>query len=113
MLRVAGEDGMCVDTKTLAFAKPPSGGCPRMLGQISAKELLANTQGTANQDLCDKLVDAFSMRSFVPYASWSGHDQFFSTFDHFGGTGKQHTGEWIDEVVTRAARQNEQYMELM
>jgi adenosine deaminase len=113
MLRVAGEDGMCVDTKTLAFAKPPSGGCPRVLGQISVKELLANTQVPANQDLYDKLVDAFSMRSFVPYASWSGHDQFFSTFGRFGGLDKKHTGEWIHEEVTRGAAQNEQYMEFM
>jgi adenosine deaminase len=112
-LRAAGEDGMCVDTKTLAFAKAPAGGCPRMLGQVSVAELLSHTQVPANQDLYDKMVDAFSMRSFVPYASWSGHDQFFSTFGRFGGLDKKHTGEWIDEVVTRAAAQNEQYVELM
>jgi adenosine deaminase len=112
-IRAAGEDGLCIDIKALSFAKPPSGGCPRVLGQVSAAELLAHTQIAANQGLYDKLVDAFSMRSFVPYAGWSGHDQFFSTFDHFGGTDKRHTGEWVDEVATRAAAQNEQYMELM
>jgi adenosine deaminase len=112
-LRAAAEDGLCIDTKALTFAKAPAGGCPHVLGQASASELVAHTQLPGNQALYDRLIDAFSMRSFVPYASWSGHDQFFSTFDHFGGTGKQHTGEWIDEVVTRAARQNEQYMELM
>jgi adenosine deaminase len=112
-IRAAGEDGLCIDTKALNFARPPSGGCPKVLGQISAAELAAHMQTPANQALYDKLIDAFSMRSFVPYAGWSGHDQFFSTFDHFGGTGKQHTGEWVDEVVTRAAAQNEQYMELM
>ena len=112
-LRAAGEDGLCVDTKLLTFAKAPSGGCPHALGQISVADMLAHTQAPANQDLYDKLINAFSMRSFVPYAGWSGHDQFFSTFGHFGGTDKRHTGEWIDEVVTRAAAQNEQYMELM
>ena len=112
-LRAAGEDGLCIDTKTLSFAKPPSGGCPRVLGQISAADLLTHTQISANQDLYDKLIDAFSMRSFVPYAGWSGHDQFFATFGHFGGTDKRHTGEWVDEVASRAAAQNEQYMELM
>ena len=110
-LRAAGEDGLCIDTKALSFAKPPSGGCPKVLNQISVADMMAHIQ--ANQDLYDKLIDAFSMRSFVPYASWSGHDQFFSTFGHFGGTDKRHTGEWVDEVVTRAASQNEQYMELM
>jgi adenosine deaminase len=75
--------------------------------------MLEHMQVPANQDLYDKLIDAFSMRSYVPYAGWSGHDQFFATFAHFGGTNKKHTGEWVDEVVSRAAAQNEQYMELM
>jgi len=112
-LRAAGEDGLCIDTKALSFAKPPSGGCPRVLNQLPAADMLAHMQLPANQDLYDKLIDAFSMRSFVPYAGWSGHDQFFATFAHFGGTDKRHTGEWVDEVATRAAAQNEQYMELM
>ncbi len=46
-------------------------------------------------------------------AGISGHDHFFDTFGKFGGTDPRHTGEWLDEVVTRAARQNEQYLELM
>ena len=112
-LRAAGEDGLCIDMKTLAFAKPPSGGCPRALNQTPVNEMLAHMQVASNEALYDKLIDAFSMRSFVPYAGWSGHDQFFSTFDHFSGTNKQHTGEWIDEVASRAASQNEQYLELM
>jgi adenosine deaminase len=112
-LRAAGEDGLCIDTKELKFVKPPAGGCEKELGQVLASDMLAHTQVPANQGLYDKLIDAFSMRAFVPYAGWNGHDQFFATFDHFGGTSKQHTGEWIDEVATRAATQNEQYMELM
>ncbi len=67
----------------------------------------------ANQDLYDRLVDAFSMRSFVPTTGFSGHDQFFATFAHFGGLDKRHTGEWVDEVASRAAAQNQQYLELM
>ena len=66
-----------------------------------------------DQKLYDALVDSFSMRSFVPSAGVSGHDQFFSTFDRFGGIDKSHTGEWLDEVATRAAAQNEQYLEVM
>jgi adenosine deaminase len=112
-IRAAGEDGLCIDAKALTFAKPPAGGCPHVLGQMSATELLNRIQTPANQALYDKLIDAFSMRGFVPSEGWTGHDQFFSTFDHFGGTSKKHTGEWIDEVATRAASQNEQYLELM
>ena len=42
----------------------------------------------------------------------SGHDQFFATFERFGGL-KDSIGEWLDEVATRAAAQNEQYLEIM
>jgi adenosine deaminase len=105
-IREAGEDGICVDQVARSFAKPP---CTGRL--IAAKDLSGDLSGT-NQALYDKLIDAFSMRSFVPSAGWSGHDQFFATFDRFGGL-KDHYGEWVDEVASRAAAQNEQYLELM
>ncbi len=53
------------------------------------------------------------MRSFVPTTGFSGHDQFFATFARFGGLDKRHVGEWVDEVASRAAAQNQQYLELM
>jgi adenosine deaminase len=65
-----------------------------------------------NQPLYDDLIDSFSMRAFVPTEGIDGHDQFFSTFDRFGGL-KSDAGEWLDEVATRAAVQNEQYLEIM
>ena len=105
-IRDAGEDGLCVDTVALSFAAPPCTG-----SLIPAKDLSGNLSGD-NQALYDKLIDAFSMRSFVPSAGWSGHDQFFATFGRFGGL-KDHYGEWVDEVASRAATQNEQYLELM
>ncbi len=101
-IRAAGEDGLCVDTVALKFAKPPCDG-----------KLVAAVDVPKNQDLYDRLVDSFSMRSYVPTASFSGHDQFFSTFEKFGGLNKKHVGEWVDEVASRAAAQNEQYLELM
>lgn len=105
-IRKAGEDGLCVDTAALSFANPP---CTGKL--IPAKDLSGDIS-VANQTLYDKLVDSFSMRSFVPYAGWSGHDQFFASFGRYSGL-KDHTGEWIDEIATRAAAQNQQYLELM
>src|SRR5260370_33769317 len=66
-----------------------------------------------DQELYDALVDAFSMRGFVPSPGVTGHDHFFDAFAKFGGTDHRHLGEWIDEVATRAAAQNEQYLELM
>jgi adenosine deaminase len=106
-IRDAGEDGLCVDTVALKFAEPPCG------GKLISAAALSGNMTPANQDIYDRLIDAFSMRSFVPTPGLSGHDQFFSTFDHFRGLKGNHTGEWVDEVAARAAAQNEQYLELM
>jgi adenosine deaminase len=107
-IRDAGEDGLCIDAAALSFAKPP---CTGKL--VPAKALSGNIT-SANQALYDKLVDAFSLRSYVPTpGGWSEHDQFFSTFDRFGGLSSSHVGEWVDEVASRSAAQNQQYLELM
>ncbi|MGA2649014.1 MAG: adenosine deaminase [Terracidiphilus sp.] len=106
-LRDAAEDGICVDSAALKFAPPP---CKEKL--IPAGELTGNIS-PANQDLYNRLIDSFSMRSFVPTAGFSGHDQFFGTFGRFGGLNKSHVGEWIDEVASRSAAENQQYLELM
>src|SRR5207245_6024795 len=112
-IRAGAEDNLCIDLAALAFTKidaitrsnPPQPVCGE--GKVPAAQALRD------QALYDKLIDSFSMRSFVPYAGVSGHDHFFDTFNKFGGTSKDHVGEWIDEVTSRAAAQNEQYLELM
>lgn len=106
-IRDAGQDRLCVDTAALSFAKPPCTG-----NEILAKDLSGNIS-PASQALYDKLIDAFSMRSFVPSPEWSGHDQFFAAFDHFSGLSKAHSAEWVDEAASLAAEQNNQYLELM
>jgi adenosine deaminase len=106
-IRDAGEDGLCVDPTALKFVQPP---CAAPL--VPASRLSGNISPD-DQDLYDKLIDAFSMRAFEPSAGWSGHDQFFATFARFGGISKNHVGEWVDEVASRAADQNQQYLELM
>ncbi len=104
-IRAAGEDGLCVDPAKLAFAKPVNGACNS--DDVPAAKV------PQNQSLYDALIDSFSMRTFVPRTGDSGHDHFFNTFGKFGGTDKRHVPEWVDEVATRAAAQNEQYLELM
>jgi adenosine deaminase len=107
-IRDAGEDGLCVDAVALSFAKPP---CTGKL--VPAKALSGNVT-PANQALYDKLIDSFSLRSYVPTpGGWSEHDQFFATFAKFGGLSKNHLGEWVDEIAVRSAEQNQQYLELM
>ncbi len=103
----ASIDGLCVDADKLSFAKPP---CTD--GQVPATQL-SGDMTAANQGLYDKLIDSFSLRSFVPSSGWSGHDQFFATFARFSGLNKAHMAEWVDEVASRAAAENNQYLELM
>ncbi len=106
-IRDAAADRLCVDPVALSFAKPP---CTEQ--EVPAAQLSGNMTA-ANQALYDKLIDSFSLRSFVPTAGWSGHDQFFATFGRFGGLSKTHVAEWVDEVASRAAGENNQYLELM
>ncbi len=103
----AAEDGVCVDTVALAFDRKAAPGACKPGEASGAAALEGDTH------LRDELIDSFSMRSFVPTTGTSGHDWFFATFARFGGLAKQHTGDWLDEVATRAARQNEQYLEVM
>ena len=107
LIRDAGEDGLCVDPVALSLAKPPCTG-----NLIPAKNLSGNID-RQTQLLYDKLIDSLSMRSFVPSAGWSGHDQFFAIFDRVDGLSKTHKAEWVDEVASRAAAENNQYLELM
>jgi adenosine deaminase len=108
ILKDAAEDSLCIIPTTHSLAQnsgmPPGPICAE--GQVPAEKVFQD------QKLYDSMVDAWSMRSFVPSAGVSGHDHFFSTPSR-AGTSKRHQGEWLDEVTTRAAAQNEQYLEVM
>jgi adenosine deaminase len=112
-LKDAIADSMCADPKALSLLKGGGAGKGAAKGASCPVGAVPVAGALKDQKLYDGLVDAFSMRSFVPTPGVSGHDQFFSTFNHFGGLDKSHTGEWLDEVATRAAAQNEQYLEVM
>jgi adenosine deaminase len=112
-LKDAAADNLCVNPKTLSFAKNAGLAKDLPASPICADGTVPAASVFQNQWLYDSLVDAFSMRGFVPSAGVSGHDQFFATFDRFGGLDKSHAGEWLDEVATLAASQNEQYLEVM
>ncbi len=116
-LAEAAEDGLCIDPAALAIDRggktdpsgKPSATC--RAGDVPAAAVAADPN--LYNHLYDQLIDSFSMRTFVPVTGTSGHDQFFATFERFGSVSKTHMGAWLDEVATRAAAQNEQYMELM
>jgi adenosine deaminase len=113
----AVEDRACIDTAKLSIV--PNIGlkedgqtavCP---AGAEPAAMAISPRNRAQQKLYDTLVDAMSMRAFVPSEGITGHDQFFQTFDHWNGLKPVHGGEWLDEVATRAAAQNEQYLEVM
>jgi adenosine deaminase len=111
----AAEDSLCIDLATDSFVKapamtrdnPPQPEC----GDGKVPALRAFT----DQHLYDTLIDAFSMRGFVPTTGTTAHDHFFDAFGRFAPNldEPRHLGEWLDELATRAASQNEQYLELM
>jgi adenosine deaminase len=112
-IRAAAEDHLCVDVARLAFAKPQTSSDGGAEQPVCGEGKVPAANAYKDQYLFDALVDAFSMRGFVPSPGVTGHDHFFDAFAKFGGTDHRHLGEWVDEVATRAAAQNEQYLELM
>ncbi len=100
-LRAAAEDGRCVDLRALALVAPPC-----------AENRIEAARVQADNALASQLIDSLSMRNFVPGRE-SAHDHFFATFNKLGPITPEHRGEFIAEVVRRAAQQNESYLELM
>lgn len=110
LIRDAIEDRLCVNEAARSFAKPQAfaeGGPVCGEGAVPAANVYKDLR------LYDGLIAAFSMRGFVPAEGVTGHDHFFDAFTKFGGVDPSHTGEWLDELVGRAASQNTQYLELM
>ena len=112
-IRAAAEDHLCVDIAKLAFVRPQASASAGGEQAACGEGRVPAADAYKDQHLFDGLVDAFSMRGFVPSPGVTGHDHFFDAFAKFGGTDHRHLGEWVDEVATRAAAQNEQYLELM
>jgi adenosine deaminase len=103
-IREAADDSLCVNSRTLTLYKAAACGVE---GQPAANAL-------ADQHLYDQLINVFSMRTFVPTTEASGHDHFFDSFQHFYAVeDSRHVPEWVDEAASRAAQQNEQYLEIM
>jgi len=97
---------------TLCFQVPPPPADQNHKNPACGPAVISVANAIQQQTTYDALINSFSLRSFVPFAGWSAHDQFFATFDRFDGTNNV-TGPWLDEVAARAASQNEQYLEIM
>src|SRR5262249_3282758 len=112
-IRAGAEDGLCVNTATLSFAKAQGSSEDAPAAAACGDGKVPVAQAYKDQHLYDALVDAFSMRGYFPSPGVTGHDHFFDAFGRTNGIHARHKGEWLDEVATRAAAQNEQYLELM
>jgi len=112
-IRQAASDGLCYSPATHHLFKPSATTRSLPPQPVCGEGNRRAEDAFKDQVLYDALVDDFSMRSFVPSAGTSGHDQFFATFSRFGAVSHAHIGEWLDEVANRAAYQNEQYLEVM
>jgi len=112
-IRDAISDGLCYSPATRRLFKPSATTRSMPPQPVCGEGNRRAEDALKDQVLYDTLVDDFSMRSFVSSAGVSGHDQFFATFARFGVISHNHLGEWLDEVASRAAAQNEQYLEVM
>lgn len=103
MMGWAVEDGLCVDSKTLAVQKPP---CDAASGKVEMKD------AQVDDVLYRRMIDAWSMRN-AETSGLSGHDQFFDTFGKFGLSNKNRNGDMLAEVAARASAGQVSYLELM
>ena len=98
LIDAGAASGVCVDR--VRYAVAPCGPATRRLADAQT-----------DNDFRTALINAWSMRSFVPSSGVSGHDHFFAAFARFGGAASM--GEMAADVVDRAGAQHERYIELM
>ena len=101
-VRWAAGDGLCFDRNKLALVPPP----------CNSPDKVPASAASRDPALYDQMIDALSMRNFLPVAR-SGHDHFFDAFDRFGAAQGNHFGGMLAEVTNRAGEQQESYLELM
>ncbi|NNM59014.1 MAG: adenosine deaminase [Legionellales bacterium] len=102
MLSYAIYDNLCFDPKTNSFGK--SADC--------SSHLQANTLPD-NSASYNTIIDAWSMRHFVPTPQESAHDHFFNTFYQFDSVRSLYRAQNLAEIVKRASDENELYLETM
>ncbi len=104
-IQYAADEGLCVDRVTSTLLPPP---CSDAKGDRPPAK-----QAFEEHALYIQLVDAFSIRNFVPNRGETLSEHFFQAFLKFDAATKNHRGEMLAEVVSRAARENVMYLELI
>ncbi|MFI6384205.1 adenosine deaminase [Streptomyces sp. NPDC050658] len=100
LIKLAGQDGMCIETDSMTAYEPPCkpGSRPAADARTDAAFELA-------------LVKAWSMQDFPP--GQSAHDHFFDAFAKFGAVAGRHRGVLLADVANTAAKQHQFYLETM
>ncbi len=99
-------NGVCFHLASLSATPPP---CDARAGRPLLRKAFADGAITR-----DAVIDAWSLRNFVPgHSAPSGHAQFFGTFGRFNAASDDQGGQMLAEVVRHAADQNIVYLELM
>lgn len=101
MISYAKNDNFCIEPDSFNADNNPQ--CP-------STNLLKNISDYP--DIYNSVINKWSMRGFHA-GQESGHDHFFATFGKYSPITAQHSAEILTEIVQRAARQNEIYLELM
>ncbi len=103
LIDFASSDGLCVDA-TYTFVK-----CSTSFFMVLNPKV---ADAIAQPGFRDHLIDALSMRSFVPRTE-SGHDHFFNAFGKFNAATKFHATQIVAEALRQAAEDHVDYLELM
>ena len=101
-IRYAAQDGLCIDTRKLAFAA-----CGK-----DNKALVPASNALRDPNLYTSILDAISMRQFRG-TNESGHDHFFATFGKFSPATYNRLPDMLAEVVSRFASENVDYVETL
>jgi len=101
----AVEDGLCLRRSDMSIVDPP---CDSAAGVATMSDVVGD------QSSYDRLVDALSVRFFLPSpATPSAHDQFFGSFDRFGAASFRHAADMTVDQLRRYQAENVQYAEFM
>ena len=93
---------MCISTTTWAITPSPCVDTGRPVVEILADMRWYN-----------QAIDGLSMRDFPLVAPQFGHDHFFKAFSLFGDVSDSHKAQMLAEAISRAAKDNTEYLELM
>jgi len=110
-IQQAAEDKLCVSLTSFALSPEQTSGGINFCPHHSVLASQALGAGQENIDVYNGMLRAFSLLNFVP-GQESAHDHFFGVFNKISAA-KKHYAVWVDEITSRAAAQNEQYLELL